>query len=95
MSNLVANNVLYFLASEYDKENNENIISTLNDFYLPEELTAAKAILIDECQKLSISDAITKFSVRRQLAKNDGVLKTVKDIVNIWSVIDIQTSSLH
>ena len=91
MANLIASNFLYFLSSNYDNENKNSLISIITDFYKPEELISAKQILIDECDKLGISDSITEFKKRRQLSKGDGIQKVIKDLVDIWAIIDLQS----
>ena len=90
MANLIADNFLFFLSSEYDKDDKNSIVSTISEFYLPEELISAKKTLIKECELLGISDSITKFKTSRQLSKGDGIHKVIKDIIDIWSTIDVQ-----
>ena len=90
MANLVADNFLFFLSSNYDKEDKNSLISIINEFYLPEELISAKKTLISECETLGISDSITKFKTSRQLSKGDGIQKVIRDIIDIWGAIDVQ-----
>ena len=90
MANLVASNFIYFLSTHYNNENRDSLISTISEFYLPDELITAKQILIEECEKLGISESIAKFKKRRQLLQGDGIQKVIKDLIDIWSVIDLQ-----
>ena len=90
MAKLIADNFLFFLSSNYDKDDKNSLVSFISEFYLPEELVSAKKTLINECEKLGISDSITKLKTSRQLSKGDGIQKVIRDIVDIWSVIDIQ-----
>ena len=80
MANLIANNFLFFLSSQNDKEDKNSLVSFISEFYLPEELVSAKKTLINECEKLGISDSITKLKTSRQLSKGDGIQKVIRDI---------------
>ena len=82
--------LLSYLSFQYDKADRECLFSAMSDFYTFEESTAAKQILIDECDKLGLSEAISDFKKRRQNAKGDGNVKVVRDIIDIWGVIDCQ-----
>ena len=90
MANLIADNCLFFLSSEYDKDDKNSVLCIINEFYSPDELISAKKTLIIECEKLGISDSITKYKSSRQLSKGDGIQKVIRDLVDIWSVIDLQ-----
>ena len=90
MANLIADNFLYFLSSQYDNDDRNSLLCVISEFYLPEELISAKKTLINECEKLGISDSITKFKSSRQLSKGVGIQKVIRDLVDIWGVIDAQ-----
>ena len=88
MGTLVPNNFLFFLYTNYDKEDKNSLISIISEFYLPEELISAKDILVRECDNLGISNSITEFKISRQLANGDGIQNVIRDILDIWSTID-------
>ena len=68
MANFVKNEFLCFLVTNYDKLDKDSLISTSSEFYNPDELIAAKQLLIDECEKLALSDSILEYKKRRQNA---------------------------
>ena len=90
MANFVANELLLFLSFQYDEADRDSIYSTISEFYSLEESIVAKQILINECNTLGISDAIYDFKKRRHNAKGNGNQKVVKDILDIWRIIDTQ-----
>ena len=90
MAKLIASNCIFFLSSHYDNDNKNSLVSIISEFYLPEEIISTKTILIDECEKLGISNSIAKFKPTRQLTKGDGIQKVIRDIIDIWCVIDVQ-----
>ena len=61
MANLIANELLCFLSSQYDKVDKDSLFSTASGFYSFEESIAAKQLLIDECDKLGLTDSILEF----------------------------------
>ena len=61
MAKLIASNCIFFLSSHYDNDNKNSLVSIISEFYLPEEIISTKTILIDECEKLGISNSIAKF----------------------------------
>ena len=90
VADLIINKLLCFLACQYDKVDKDALNSVICDFYSFEESVAAKQILADECDKLGLTDSILEFKKRRQNAKGNGNLKVVKDIIDIWNVVDCQ-----
>ena len=90
MADLVASDYLCFLSSQYDKVDKESLFSVICEFYEFDESVTAKQLLINECDKLGLSDSINEFKKRRQNAKGDGNKKVARDILDIWSVIDCQ-----
>ena len=79
MDKLLSCELLCYLSHQYDKVDRECLISTVSDFYTLEESLTAKQLIIDECEKLGLTDSIGEFKKRRQNAKGDGNLKVVKD----------------
>ena len=56
-STLVVNEALSFLTVRFDKLVRDSLFSMLSEFFFLEETTAAKQILISECEKLNFIDA--------------------------------------
>ena len=67
-STLVVNEALSFLTVHFDKLGRDSLFSMLSEFFFLEETTAAKQILISECEKLNFIDAI---SDRFKLCRSD------------------------
>ena len=88
------NELLCFLSSQYDTVDKDCLYSIASEFYTLDESNTAKKILIKECERLGLTDAIAKFTKRRQNAKGDGCEKVINDILDIWSVIDCQKAGL-
>ena len=90
MANFIGNELLCFLSCQYDKVEKDTLFSVLCDFYSLDESIAAKQLLINECDKLGLADAIKEYVKRRQNAKGDGIKKVIKDVIDIWCIIDTQ-----
>ena len=92
MASNTVDNLLYFVASNFDTLDRQRLNTLLVDFYQLDELTASKSTLIKECEKISISDAISESKKKRLFTKSevDTKQKISKDILDIWSVADVQ-----
>ena len=61
MANLVSNELLCFISTQYDKLDKDTLFSVTSEYYTFDESTIAKQIIIEECDKLSLEDAILEF----------------------------------
>ena len=85
------NELLCFLTFYGDKLDRTSLLSAISGFYTHEEAVAAKQLLIQECDKLGLSNSITEFKKKRlNTTKEDALPKVTKDILDIWEVIDCQ-----
>jgi hypothetical protein len=93
---LVVNELLCFLSTHsHGNLDRENLFSTLWEFYTINEATDAKEILINECEKLTITDSIKEFTAKRQTSKPQiGLQKIVNNILDIWFTIDKEKGGL-
>ena len=64
-------------------------ISLLSFFTLEESVTA-KQILIASCEKIINPELINDFKKRRLNTKGDAKHKVIKDILDIWAVVDCE-----
>ena len=92
MATQTVDNLLYFVASKFDSLDRQHLNSLLVDFYELDELITSKSILIAECDKISISEAISEYKKKRLNTKSeiDTKQKISKDILDIWTVADVQ-----
>ena len=82
------NELLCFTSVQYDKLDRTNLNSILLDFYSREEVIFAKNVLLAECEKVNLSGAINEFKKNRIGANVEQ--KVVKDILDIWEVVDTE-----
>ena len=80
------NELLCFATSQYDKLNRQNLNDILLEFYTREEVIAAKHVLVSNCEKHGLSDAIAEQKIKR--IGSNVEQKVVKDILDIWEIID-------
>ena len=87
----VVDNVLYFVASYFDKLARLELNSLIVEFYKKEELLASKLLLVSECDKIGVTDDITESKKKRLNtgSQNDIKQKISKDILDIWSIVDL------
>ena len=85
---LMINELLCFLSTQSDKLDRKNISTVLSDFYSLDEAVTAKDILVSECDLLSISSEISQFKKSRKNGNEPAIFKVIKDILDIWDVID-------
>ena len=86
MSRYTVNELLCFATSQFDKLDRNVLNSTLIDFYSQQEIFDAKQILLAECDKLSLNADINE-SRKKRIGQNVEQ-KLLKDILDIWQVID-------
>ena len=82
------NEFLCFLSVQFDKIERDRLISILVETYGFRAALEAKNILICECEKISITDSIKEFCVKRQEGKSGALRRVVTDAVDIWTVVD-------
>ena len=92
MATDTVDNPLYFVSSNFDNTDRQQLNSLLVNSYQLEELTTSKNNLIAECEKIDIAESIADFKKKRLLTKTDADLKQkiAKDILDIWAVVDVQ-----
>ena len=88
MANLVINEFLCCLSAQFDKIARDNLISMLHDFYGYRASLEAKNILISECEKISVKDSISEFTIKRVEGKSGALRRVITDAVDIWTVVD-------
>ena len=87
---LVVSEVLWFINSKFSKIPKNELNSVLNAFYTADELTAAK-ILLFEFTKAIKADYLPVFTERKGANK---VRATIDDILNLFSLLDINKAEL-
>ena len=86
-SSTVVSEVLCFVSVQSDKLDRANIESVLLDFYTQDELVSGKNLLLAECHKDGLSDAINTES--KKIRKKPNLQqKVVKDLLDVWDVVD-------
>ena len=90
MADVVVNELLCFLTIYGDKYDRENLSSLLSGFYTlgGDEWVIAKQHLITEYEKLALIDNISELRKRRLNSKGDANVKVIRDILDIWRIID-------
>ena len=91
MGNLQINELLCFLSTQYDKLDRTNLNTIILEFYSREEVICAKNTLISACDHNGISNQISECKKNR--IGTNVEQKVVKDILDIWSVIDVEKGS--
>lgn len=87
-SQLLVNEALCFLTTQFDCLDRETLSKALHDFYSTEEIVDSKQILITECEKVTLTNSITDFKTKCWVNSANAKEKIVKDIVDIWDVVD-------
>ena len=82
MANLMVNELLCFLSHQFDKLDRSNLNAVLLEFYTREEVVTAKRILIAECEKDNVSNAIND-SKKNRIGSNVEQ-KVIQDLIDIW-----------
>ena len=82
------NELLCFVKSQYDKLHRQNLNSVILEFYTREETVLAKNVLISHCEQIGLSNAIAEPRKNRIGVNVDQ--KVVKDILDLWEIIDTQ-----
>ena len=88
-SNQTFNDLLYFLVNQYDTLPRQSLNATILKSYSKEHFLTAKQILVSQCEKNKLTNQITDFK-RNRISPNIEQ-KLVKDIIDIWDVIDRET----
>ena len=88
-SNQTINDLLYFLVNQYDTLPRLSLNTTLLKSYSKEQFLTAKQILVSQCDKYKLTNQISDFK-RNRISPNVEQ-KLVKDIIDIWDVIDRET----
>ena len=90
MASLTVNELLFFVSSQSDKSPRDHIHATVHEFFTLDETSQAKSILLAECVKIPNLNAnlIKEARKPRQTSRPGGKQKPVKDILDIWHVID-------
>ena len=91
MANTV-DNILFFVDKNFDTLNRQELNTLIFNFYHLDELTASKAILIAECKKIGITDAIAESSKKRLHTKTESDLKQ-RDIKGHFGYLDCSRCS--
>ena len=80
------NDLLHFVITQYDILHRQGLSSILLDSYSKEQFLTAKQLLVLQCEKLNLSNRISDFK-RSRISPNIEQ-KLVRDILDIWDVID-------
>ena len=56
----IPNDLLFYVTDQYDKTTRQALETFLLDNFTPEDVVAAKTVLITECDKVGISDKISE-----------------------------------
>ena len=86
MATLQTNELLCFMSTQYDKLDRTNLNSVLLEFYNRKELITAKDIIVTICENIGLSNHVSEFKTKR--IGSNVEQKVVKDILDIWSIID-------
>ena len=91
MPSLIINELLCFLSNQADQLDRVQLSAILLKFYALDELVTSKLILVTECEKIGVTDAISEFKKKRLKTKSteDVKEKVVKDILDIWEFVDV------
>ena len=88
MADLTVNELLCFVWVRSDKLPRDHIHAALHEFYTLEEITLAKNTLLVEFDKCLGGDLIKEARKKRQVGNASVKHKLVKDILDIWQVVD-------
>ena len=93
-SNLTINELLCFIAVQSDKLTTDFLQKTLQEFYTVDEVTKAKSILLTEFDKVLDPEIIKEQRKNRLNGKTSAKEKIVKDILDIWIILDQQNAGV-
>ena len=90
MSTTTVDNLLYYVASNVDSTDRKKLHTSLINNYNQDQLVTSKRLLVAECDRINVGDAISEFRRRRlnTISDIDTKQKLSKDILDIWSVVD-------
>ena len=84
---MLINECLCFITKQYDNLNKVNLTSSL-DFYQLKVLVDAKEIIVAEYEKVGDANNIKSFKTKRKENSPGAKSKVIKDILDIWDVVD-------
>ena len=88
--NLTINELLCFLSGQADKLSFNFLETTVRDFYTLEEARKAKQVLLSEFDKVCNPELVKEQRKERMNGKLSAKEKIVRDIVEIWQIVDQQ-----
>ena len=91
----VINETLCFLQNAYNSYTKDQIETSIADFYDAEEIITAKDTLTDCAKELNLEREVSKHVPQRRTARgsNSADKQTVKDLIEIWDVLDLHSST--
>ena len=92
MADLTVNELLCFVWVRSDKLPRDHIHAAVHEFYTLEEVTLAKNILLGEFDKTLSGELIKEARKKRQVGNAGAKHKLVKDILDIWQVVDTEAA---
>ena len=94
MATLTINELLCFVSVQSDKLTSDFLHQKLHDFYSAEEVTKAKQILLAEFDKVLDPELVKDQRKNRLNGKTSAKDKVVKDILEIWQILDRENAGL-
>ena len=90
------NELLCFVAAQYNQVPRDILTATINEFYDVEDTVNAKKVVIAASKRIDISDAISKSTKPRKNTKGESEVeqRTVVDILDIWDVVDAEKGGI-
>ena len=88
MTVLSVNELLCFVSAQSDKSTRDHIHAIIHEFYSLDETIHAKDTLLKEFDKVLNSDLVKESRKPRQIGRSGAKQKIVKDILDIWYIID-------
>ena len=88
MSSLIVNELLAFVSVQSDKLPRDHIHTAILDSFSLDETSKAKNILLIEFDKILDADLIKVARKQRQTGQSGAKQKIVKDILDIWQIVD-------
>ena len=94
MASFIVDELLCFLSTQFDSLVRTYLNSAILETYLIDDLQSAKQILIAECKKIKVTDAIKDFVKDRRITKSrskeDVKQLVLTDIIDIWQHVDVE-----
>ena len=91
MATSSVDNLLHFVSCHFDSLDRQRLNTLLVEFYSIDEFLTSKSVLVAECEKISITDAISECRKKRHNTKSEAHTKQKlsKDILDIWTIVDV------